>query len=163
MSHSHLAPLLLYTAQHGGDTTSGWEGHVGGFRSAAVQRHIAADLAAAADGAWENTDQLPEAQPQRVVQSIRQPGGGSAGQGHAARARKRLAHMRCYVTVLWDYGSVVRGCGCQLVIHNVMDAFRNVSHVPEVGMISETPVPCRGKWLHCLSTDCFIVPACNAV
>lgn len=49
MSCSHLA--LSNTVYHGGKVSSGGEGHVGGVRSAPVQRHVAAYLAAAADGA----------------------------------------------------------------------------------------------------------------
>lgn len=55
MSCSHLAPQTrrsLNTSGHyGREISSGREGHVGGFRSTPVQRHIAAHLAAAADGA----------------------------------------------------------------------------------------------------------------
>lgn len=109
MSYFHLAQQthhsLTNTWHYGREISSGRQGHVGGFRSTPVQRHIAAHLAAAAAGAWENTDQLPEPQPQRLVQSVREPGGGSAGQTHATRAWKRLPHMFCYVTVLWDCSS----------------------------------------------------------
>lgn len=55
MSCSHPAAQSRHShstaGQYGREMSSGREGHVGGFRSAAVQGHIAAHLAAAAAGA----------------------------------------------------------------------------------------------------------------
>lgn len=62
------------------------EGAVGGLRAAALQGHLAADLAAAAAGAGEGAShQLPEPQPKLPVQPLRQPVSGGTGQNKTQR------------------------------------------------------------------------------